>query len=306
MCHVEKSVRRVTAGMADAVDGAARPRAKKKAKGLAPLSGEEHAAFVARQENCGIVYLGRVPPYLKPTALRTMLSGYGTDVLRIYLQPEDTALRARRVRSGGNKKKCFSEGWVEFADKRRAKRIASTLNNTPARRARPTRARRSPRSSRAHRAHARRAQMGGAHRSFYASDLWNLKYLHKFKWTHLTEKIAEDARVRSDKMRAELSQARRDARAPERVCSRARPCAGRAPSCLTRLAHAHTGVEGDELLLVQGGRGEGNRRHVRAAKEEGSGRRVGRGRRGSGRGRAAKARQEASRGRARRGRARAG
>ena len=189
--------------MADAVDGAARPRAKKKkAKGLAPLSGEQHAAFVARQENCGIVYLGRVPPYLKPTALRTMLSGYGTDVLRIYLQPEDTALRARRVRSGGNKKKCFSEGWVEFADKRRAKRIASTLNNTPARIARPTP--NGPRAAHARRAHARRAQMGGAHRSFYASDLWNLKYLHKFKWTHLTEKIAEDARVRSDKMRAEL------------------------------------------------------------------------------------------------------
>ena len=153
---MEKSVRRVTAGMADAVDGAARPRAKKKAKGLAPLSGEEHAAFVARQENCGIVYLGRVPPYLKPTALRTMLSGYGTEVLRIYLQPEDTALRARRVRSGGNKKKCFSEGWVEFADKRRAKRIASTLNNTPARIARPT-PKRAPRCARAPSARAARA-----------------------------------------------------------------------------------------------------------------------------------------------------
>lgn len=50
--------------------------------------------------------------------------------------------------------------------------------------------------------------MGGGHRSFYASDLWNLKYLHKFKWHHLTEKIAHESRVKQDKMRMELSQVR--------------------------------------------------------------------------------------------------
>ena len=39
--------------------------------------------------------------------------------------------RAKRVKSGGNKKKSYTEGWVEFADKKRALRISRTLNNTP-------------------------------------------------------------------------------------------------------------------------------------------------------------------------------
>ena len=47
-------------------------------------------------------------------------------------------------------------------DKRVAKAIALALNNTP---------------------------IGGKKRSYYHDDLWNMKYLSKFKWTHLTEKI---------------------------------------------------------------------------------------------------------------------
>eukprot|EP00965_Chrysotila_dentata_P217685 6190163-Pleurochrysis_carterae.AAC.3 len=105
----------------------------KKPKKLKPLTEEGLVEFRKKEENKGVCYLSRVPPYLRVTALRKALSGYGTDVLRIFLQPEDTAVRARRLKSGGNKKKCFSEGWVEFADKRRAKRIANTLNNTPVR-----------------------------------------------------------------------------------------------------------------------------------------------------------------------------
>lgn len=30
---------------------------------------------------------------------------------------------------------------------------------------------------------------GGRKRSYYAYDLWNIKYLPKFKWHHLTERI---------------------------------------------------------------------------------------------------------------------
>ena len=72
----------------------------------------------------GVCYLSRIPPFLKPNALRTLLSGYGTEVLRIYLAAETPEARAARVRAGGNKKKSWSEGWVEFEDKRRAKQAA--------------------------------------------------------------------------------------------------------------------------------------------------------------------------------------
>ena len=49
-----------------------------------------------------------------------------TAVLRIYLAPETRESRAGRIKAGGNKKKSFTEGWVEFSDKRRAKRLDST------------------------------------------------------------------------------------------------------------------------------------------------------------------------------------
>ena len=43
-----------------------------------------------------------------------------------------------------------------------------------------------------------------------AGDLWNLKYLSKFKWSHLTEKVAYERRVREQKLRVEMMQARRE------------------------------------------------------------------------------------------------
>ena len=74
----------------------------------------------------------------------------------------DASARKRRKRQGKNSGKNFTEGWVEFNDKRVAKRVAEMLNGHP---------------------------MGGKHRSAYHYDLWCLKYLSKFKWDHLTEEI---------------------------------------------------------------------------------------------------------------------
>lgn len=74
----------------------------------------------------------------------------------------DAVVHKRRVKFGGNKKTKFTEGWVEFLSKRVAKRVARGLNNTP---------------------------VGRKKRSYYHDDLWNLKYLPKFRWTHLAEKI---------------------------------------------------------------------------------------------------------------------
>ena len=54
------------------------------------------------------------------------------------------------------------EGWVEFCDKHVAKTVALMLNNRP---------------------------VGGKKRSYYHDDIWNIKYLSKFMWTHITEKI---------------------------------------------------------------------------------------------------------------------
>ncbi len=45
---------------------------------------------------------------------------------------------------------------------------------------------------------------------FKSGDLWNLKYLSKFRWSHLTEKVAYERRVREQKLRVEMMQARRE------------------------------------------------------------------------------------------------
>lgn len=136
----------------------------------------------AKLEKRGVCYLSRVPPHLKPLKLRQLLSQYG-EILRIYLAPEDHAIRMRRKRAGGNRGKEFTEGWVEFAKRSVAKRVASMLNGE---------------------------QMGGRKRSAHYYDLWNIKYLRKFKWDNLTEEIAYKNAVREQKLAMEISAAKKE------------------------------------------------------------------------------------------------
>lgn len=99
---------------------------KKRVKGMTPEQLEEYAK---QEEQRGVLYMSRVPPYMKPQKIRHLLSEYGA-VLRIYLTPEDAAVARSRVKSGGSRSKKFLDGWIEFADKRIAKRVALTLNAT--------------------------------------------------------------------------------------------------------------------------------------------------------------------------------
>jgi ESF2/ABP1 family protein len=87
----------------------------------------------------------------------------------------DVQARRKRKEHGGNGSKQFKEGtlllvffickihgidtqwflgWIEFADKKIAKQVAESLNNTP---------------------------IGGKKGDFYHDDIWNLKYLKGFK-----------------------------------------------------------------------------------------------------------------------------
>jgi len=40
-------------------------------------------------------------------------------------------VRKKRKKHGGSGRKLFTEGWIEFKDKRIAKAVALSLNNTP-------------------------------------------------------------------------------------------------------------------------------------------------------------------------------
>lgn len=142
-----------------------------------PLTKKNLVATEKAVKKSGVVYLSRIPPFMKPQKLRSLLSPYG-QINRIFLAPEDPAAYTRRVRGGGNKKKSYTEGWVEFVNKKEAKEACQLLNAQT---------------------------IGGKKGSYYRDDIWNLLYLNGFKWHNLTEQIAAENAERTSRMRAEIS-----------------------------------------------------------------------------------------------------
>lgn len=76
------------------------------------------------------------------------------DAKRAYLRRKYTA----------TKKAHYTEGWVEFKDKRVGRSVAEMLNAQP---------------------------IGGKKGTRWRDDVWTMKYLPKFKWNMLTEQIGE-------------------------------------------------------------------------------------------------------------------
>lgn len=147
---------------------------KKKRKRL-----EEETAKASQR---GVCYLSWVARKMDPHSLRHILSQYG-EILRIYLKPENPEVQVRRKKDGGFRGQHFAEGWVEFAKKGVAKRVASMLNGQA---------------------------IGGRKRSPFYYDLWNIKYLSKFKWGDLTEEIDLKKATREQKLKLEISAAKKE------------------------------------------------------------------------------------------------
>ncbi|CAL3971431.1 unnamed protein product [Diplocarpon coronariae] len=142
-----------------------------------PLTKKNLVATAAAIKKSGVVYLSRIPPFMKPQKLRSLLEPYGP-INRIFMTPEDPASHTRRVRNGGNKKRSFVDGWVEFVNKIHAKHVCELLNAKT---------------------------IGGKKGTYYHDDVWNLLYLKGFKWNNLTEQIASENAERASRMRAEIS-----------------------------------------------------------------------------------------------------
>lgn len=124
----------------------------------------------------GIVYLSSIPTGMNPQLVREFLGVHG-EIGKSFLQPIEKA-GVKKKRSNR-----FSEGWVEFASKRVAKAVAERLNNT---------------------------KVGGKRRTRYHECLWNIKYLPRFKWAHLNERLAYEKAVRQQRMRTEIAQVKRE------------------------------------------------------------------------------------------------
>lgn len=111
------------------------------------------------------------------------------DAKRAYLRRKYTS----------TKKAHFTEGWVEFKDKKVARSIADMLNAQP---------------------------IGGKKGTRWRDDIWTMKYLPKFKWNMLTEQVgksrsfptnharpdawctAHEAAIHTARLRVELSQSK--------------------------------------------------------------------------------------------------
>ncbi|KIM34789.1 hypothetical protein M413DRAFT_450052 [Hebeloma cylindrosporum] len=149
-------------------------------KTLKPLSPEALAAFKAAQDRAGIIYISRIPPGMRPTKVRHLMSAFGA-VGRVYLQQEDAKRAYLRKKFTSTKKAHYTEGWVEFKDKKIARSVAEMLNAQP---------------------------IGGKKGTRWRDDIWTMKYLPKFKWNMLTEQVAHEAAVHTAKLRVELSQSK--------------------------------------------------------------------------------------------------
>mmetsp|Transcript_11673 Transcript_11673/g.23704 ORF Transcript_11673/g.23704 Transcript_11673/m.23704 type:complete len:332 (-) Transcript_11673:185-1180(-) len=155
---------------------------KKKKKKVRKLKLSTTQDFNAKLLKRGIVYLSRVPPRMGPTKVKQLLSDFG-EVTRVYLVEEDKTVRKKRRRAGGSGGKRYTEGWVEFESKKVAKRVGEDLNMT---------------------------RVTNHKRSVHYDDLWNIKYLKGFKWSHLTEKVAYERRIREQKLRVEMMEVKRE------------------------------------------------------------------------------------------------
>ncbi|KAH9483111.1 Pre-rRNA-processing protein ESF2 [Psilocybe cubensis] len=147
---------------------------------LKPLTPEALAAFKAAQDRAGVIYISRIPPGMRPAKVRHLMSAYGA-VGRVYLQQEDAKRAYLRRKFTSTKKAHYTEGWVEFKDKKVARSVAEMLNAQP---------------------------IGGKKGTRWRDDIWTMKYLPRFKWYMLTEQVAHEAAVHTAKLRVELSQSK--------------------------------------------------------------------------------------------------
>ena len=154
-------------------------------QGPAALASKKLEASRNKVKKTGVIYLTRVPPFMKPATVKHLLQPYG-EIGRIFLTPEDSVAHTRRIKAGGNKKRSFIDGWVEFLSKKDAKIVAETLNATI---------------------------IGGKKGGWYHDDVWNIRYLKGFKWHHLTEQIANENAERAARLRVEIAQTTRENKA---------------------------------------------------------------------------------------------
>ena len=125
----------------------------------------------------GVLYMSRVPIGMKIIDIRKLLDDYGIE--RCYFVPYKKKLQ----NVDGKRVQAYKEGWIEFEDKLYAKLAEYQLNGKP---------------------------IGGNKKCIYRDELWNLKYLHKFKWNDLVESMTMEKKIQEKQLKMEIAQSKRE------------------------------------------------------------------------------------------------
>ena len=125
----------------------------------------------------GVLYMSRVPIGMKIIDIRKLLNDYG--IQRCYFIP----FKKKLQNIDGKRVQAYKEGWIEFEDKIYAKLAEYQLNGKP---------------------------IGGNKKCIYRDELWNLKYLHKFKWNDLVESMTLEKKIQEKKLKIEIAQSKRE------------------------------------------------------------------------------------------------
>jgi len=128
----------------------------------------------------GIIYLSSVPSGFNVGDITDFFTKFG-GIGHVRLDP---APGQRSVKKGKGRGRftTWKEGWVEFKSKKIAKSVAENLNTTPVLRGKKD-----------------------------CGQLWNIKYLPRFKWIHLQDEGSHANAVKAKRMRNDIQEVKLEA-----------------------------------------------------------------------------------------------
>ena len=142
----------------------------------------KHRSKDKKSSRPGVIYLSSLPPYLRPSALRNILTQRGfSPITRLFLAPTSTT----KSHAKSSKRQMYSEGWIEFGSHKTAKKCVEALNAQP---------------------------VGGKKGGYYRDDVWNMRYLKGMGWAELMEGVAGERREEEARRDEERRRADREAK----------------------------------------------------------------------------------------------
>lgn len=157
-----------------------------------PLTPAELEAYEKKERRKGLIYISRIPRGMTPSKVRHLLSQFG-DVSRLFLQDGSAAAaggggggpagNSKGKKKGKHVSANYTEGWVEFEDKRVARGTAELLNAQPIGVAMGS-------CFGGGGCGAKKGGLGHSKRR-WRDEVWTMRYLPGFKWNRLSEQLGE-------------------------------------------------------------------------------------------------------------------